>query len=48
MHGQWHEVWKQCAATSAREAVRFVAASQPHAGDFLNAIPMRAAYHMET
>ena len=47
-HGHWLGVWNQCAAVGAREAVRFVAVSQPHAGDFLNAIPMRAAYRMDT
>ena len=29
-----------------REAVRFIAASQPHAGDVLNAIPMRSEFRV--
>ena len=31
-HGAWHSMWQRLANVSAREAVRFVAVSQPHAG----------------
>ena len=40
--------WNLCAGTSVREAVRFVAASQPYAGAFLNAIPMRQPFRIPT
>ena len=31
-----------------REAARFIAVSQPHAGDYLNAVPKHAAFRMPT
>ena len=31
-----------------REAVRFVSASQPHAGDVFNAVPMRHDFRVPT
>ena len=34
--------------TSRREGVRFMSVSQPHAGDFLNAVPSRACFRVET
>ena len=47
-HEAWRVHWNLCAGTSVREAVRFVAASQPYAGAFLNAIPMRQPFRIPT
>ena len=47
-HQSWLQHWHSCAAVSAREAVRFISVSQPYAGAFLNAIPMRQVFRMHT
>ena len=48
-HEAWRVHWNMLAGKSgSRHAVRFVAASQPYAGAFLNAIPMRDGYRMPT
>ena len=40
--------WNELTSTGVPqgEAVRFIAASQPHAGDVLNAIPMRREFRV--
>ena len=38
----------RCRQVSKREAARFIAVSQPHAGDFLNAVPRRAWFRVNT
>ena len=45
-HSAWLQHWRALAARPWREQVRFVAVSQPHAGDFLNAIPMRKEFRI--
>ena len=42
------QFWNELVGTGVpqREAVRFIAASQPHAGDVLNAIPMRSEFRV--
>ena len=43
-HAAWLSFWNDLVGSPGvpqRETVRFIAASQPHAGDVLNAIPMR-------
>ena len=45
-HAAWMAHWRWCSEVSKREAVRFISVSQLHAGDFLNAIPMRQKYRM--
>ena len=47
-HAAWYEVLALAAAAGPRELVRFVAASQPYAGAFLNAVPSRPAFRMPT
>ena len=48
-HEGWRVHWNMLAGRAGpREAVRFVAASQPYAGAFLNAIPMAGGYRMPT
>ena len=47
-HAAWLAHWNQLVAIGGREAVRFVAASQPHAGDFLNAVPSRHWFRIPT
>ena len=47
-HAAWLSFWNELVNTGVpqREAVRFIAASQPHAGDVLNAIPMRSEFRV--
>ena len=45
-HTAWLQHWRDLAPEPWREQVRFVAVSQPHAGDFLNAIPMRKEFRI--
>ena len=45
-HSAWLRHWRALAARPWREQVRFVSVSQPHAGDFLNAIPMRKEFRI--
>ena len=47
-HAAWLSFWNELACTGVpqREAVRFIAASQPHAGDVPNAIPMRSEFRV--
>ena len=48
-HAAWLDFWNELHVTVGmprREIVRFIAASQPHAGDVLNAIPMRREFRV--
>ena len=47
-HAAWLSFWNELVGTGVpqREAVRFIAGSQPHAGDVLNAIPMRSEFRV--
>ena len=47
-HAAWLDFWNELQApgVARREAVRFIAVSQPHAGDVLNAIPMRREFRV--
>ena len=47
-HTAWLRCLSACRQVSTREAVRFIAVSQPHAGDFLNAIPKQAVFRINT
>jgi hypothetical protein len=49
-HAAWLGFWNelQLAGVPRREAVRFVSASQPHAGDVFNAVPMRRDFRVPT
>ena len=47
-HSAWLQLWARLQAVSTREAVRFVCASQPHAGDWLNAVPKHEHMRMHT
>ena len=44
----WLKFRVQCQDFSRREAVRFISASQPHAGTFINAVPRHAAFRVPT
>ena len=39
---------ERCTAASTREAVRFIAVSQPYAGAFLNAVPSHRVFRINT
>ena len=46
-HEAWRVIWNGLVLrTGSRHAVRFIAASQPQAGAFLNAVPMRAGFRL--
>ena len=47
-HAAWLDFWNELGSpgVARRESVRFVAVSQPHAGDILNAIPMRRGFRV--
>ena len=47
-HSAWIKLLARMRTVSVREAVRFISVSQPHAGDFLNAVPARAAFRINT
>ena len=47
-HSAWLHEASRLRQVSAREVVRFVSVSQPHAGDFLNAVPKRAVFRINT
>ena len=47
-----HDAWLlhliECQGASRREAVRFVAVSQPHAGTYINAVPAKHGFRVPT
>jgi hypothetical protein len=45
-HSEWYKLLVTLGSTSLREAVRFIAVSQPCAGAFLNAVPALAPFRM--
>ena len=47
-HSAWLSLLTRLHGVSRREAVRFISVSQPHAGDFLNAVPKHAPYRLPT
>ena len=49
-HAAWLGFWNELnlAGAPRREAVRFISVSQPHAGDVLNAVPMRREFRVPT
>ena len=47
-HSAWLSLLTRLHGVSRREAVRFISVSQPHAGDFLNAVPKHAPYRLST
>ena len=47
-HRAWLDLLGRQRQVSPREAVRFISVSQPHAGDFLNAVPSRATFRIHT
>ena len=47
-HSAWVRLAQRMRQVSLREAVRFLSVSQPHAGDFLNAVPKRAVFRINT
>ena len=47
-HSAWLQLWARLQAVSMREAVRFICASQPHASDWLNAVPKHEHMRMHT
>jgi hypothetical protein len=47
-HSAWERVRNRWAVVSVRDALRFMAASQPCAGAFLNAVPSHTMFRMTT
>jgi hypothetical protein len=47
-HSAWLKLLARLRSVSVRECVRFLAVSQPHAGDFLNAVPARRGFKVPT
>ena len=47
-HASWLKLLTDLQAVSAREAVRFIAVSQAHAGTFLNAVPKHKPFRVPT
>ena len=47
-HASWLKLLTDLQSTSVREAVRFIAVSQRHAGTFLNAVPKHKPFRLPT
>ena len=47
-HASWLRMLEELGRVGLREAVRFISVSQPYAGAFLNAIPMRKPFRIPT
>ena len=47
-HSAWLQLLARLQAVSTREATRLICVSQPHAGDWLNAVPKREHMRMHT